>query len=101
MVNGPTSGKFLYIIAKVQAGLPLAILDRDIILEALRKQWLTKKERSAFLRQAKLRHIEVSREIAKRGVQHGRREEWVQKIHEFDTPEALDQFVKRERRHRR
>jgi hypothetical protein len=84
-VGGPMCGKFIYIMAKVQAGLPLSALDRDIILEVLRRQWLTKKEHSAFLRQAKRRHIETSRDLAKHGVRYGDRERWVQTIHEFDT----------------
>jgi len=64
-VGGRRGGKFVYLIAKVQAGLPLSALDRDLILEVLRKQWLTKKEHDAFLRWAKLKHIEASEELAK------------------------------------
>jgi hypothetical protein len=99
--RGPTAGKFIYLMAKVQAGLPLSVLDRDIILEALRKQWLTKREYAAFLRQAKLKHIEIARKVAKQAVQLGQREQWVEETHGFPTPRALKQFVKRERKHRR
>jgi hypothetical protein len=100
-VRGPTAGKFIYLMAKVQAGLPLFVLDRDIILEALRKQWLTKKEHAEFLQQAKLKHIEISRKVAKQAVQFGQREWWVEEVHDFPTPGALKAFVKRRRKHRR
>src|SRR5215469_8351483 len=55
-------------MAKVQAGLPLSVLDRDIILEVLRKAWLTPKEHRAFLRLAKLKQIEVAEELAQHTV---------------------------------
>jgi hypothetical protein len=93
-VRGRTGG----IIAKVQADLPLSALDRDIIIEVLRKHWLTKKEHAAFLRQAKLRAIENLKGLAKEpAVRHLD----VPAVHGFPTPEALQQFVKRERRRRR
>ncbi len=50
--RGPTGGQFLYIIAKVQANLPLSADDRDFILGVLRKFCLTPKEHAAFLRAA-------------------------------------------------
>jgi hypothetical protein len=94
--------KFLYIIAKLQAGLPLSALERDIVLRAVREQWLTKKEHAAFLRQAELKQIEATRRVAKRAKNlKGKREGWVRKMHDFPTPEAMKQFIKRERKHRR
>ena len=97
----PTGGRFLWIIAKVQAGLPLSIGERDLVSDTLRRQWFTAQEYNAYLRAVKLKHIEAGRLLAKHAVEHGRREEWVRKVHGFPTPEALKEFVKRERRRRR
>ena len=108
-----TCGSFLYIIAKVQADLPLSADDRDFILGVLRRYCLTPKEHAAFLRAAKQRYIEIAKKLAKtvvyRGEQErpatfvarGKQEQWVQEIHRFPTRAALRQFVKRERKHRR
>ena len=111
--RGPTGGQFLYIIAKVQANLPLSADDRDFILGVLRKFCLTPKEHAAFLRAAKQRQIEIAKKLAKtvvyRGEQErpatfvarGKQEQWVQEIHRFSTRAALREFVKRERKKRR
>jgi hypothetical protein len=117
-VRGRTGGKFICLMARVQAGLPLSILDRDIILRVLRKEWLTTKEHAAFLRLAKLKSIEVTEELAKRSIlacpwprdpdpEHQYiitrldRARWVRKFHGFPTSKALKQFKKRERKNRR
>jgi hypothetical protein len=70
-VHPPTSfvgdkkcGKFLYIIAKLEAGFPLSVSDRDIILETVRKEWMATKEYSAWRRQRELHQIEAIEKIA-------------------------------------
>jgi hypothetical protein len=120
-VGGRRGGEYLFIIAKVQAGLPLSIFERDFVADVLRQKWLKKKEYAAYRRTVKLKHIEVARKLAaiswfdvpdvwskpakdakqKRSVRRGDRERWVREIHEFPTSAALKQFVKRERKHRR
>jgi hypothetical protein len=117
-VRGPTGGKFICLMARVQAGLPLSARDRDIILGALRKQWLTTKEHAAFLRLAKLKNIEAAEELAKHIVEPRRdlkdspldptaeyvkntpsgRARWVREILGFRTKGALKAFKKRERK---
>ena len=99
--HGPKGGKFLYIIAKVQAGLPLSVLDRDIILQALRKQWLTTKEHAAFLRAAELRQIDDARESLKHAKVINDADEWVRGVTGRKNIKAVKQFEKRERKHRR
>jgi hypothetical protein len=99
--HGPKGGKFLYIIAKVQAGLPLSALDRDITLRVLRKQWLTTKEHAAFLRAAELRQIDVAKELLERAEKANDSDEWLCGVTGRKTIEAVKQFEKRERKHRR
>lgn len=120
-VGGRKGGEYLFLIAKVQAGLPLSISERDFVADVLRQKWLKPKEYAAYRRTVKLKHIEVARKLAatswfdvpdawskpaddakqKQSVRRGDRERWVQETHEFPTPGALKQFVKRERKRRR
>jgi hypothetical protein len=111
--SGPRCGAFLYLIAKVQADLPLSIQDRDIILEVLRRHFLGPKDYAAFLRQVKLRHIETGKKLISKKHLHsgddkpkpavpiGQQELWLQEAHGFPTQQAFRQFKKRERKRRR
>jgi hypothetical protein len=102
-VRGRAGGKFIYLMAKVQAGLPLSVLDRDIILGALRKQWLTAKEHAAFLRKAELSQIETTRELLKYAKKKSPDdpEEWIRNMTGRRSVKAVKQFEKRERKARR
>src|SRR5262249_47884080 len=102
--GGPTGGKFLYLIAKIQADLPLSVLDRDIILETVRKQWLTTKEHAAFLRLAQLKHVETSEELAKSTknlLTPSQRARWVRGVHGIRTKGAMKEFKARTRGRRK
>jgi hypothetical protein len=120
-IDGPTCGEWLFIVAKVQAGLPLSIAERDFVADVLREKWLKPKEYAAYRRTVKLKHIEVARKLVatswldapdawskpadnakkKQSVRRGDRERWVQETHGFPSQRALEEFVKRERKHRR
>jgi len=79
--DGPRCGEWLYIIAKVQAGMPLSFFERDMVVDALRQKWLTPKEWKAYRRQQELRQYEATKKLAHHGVPYGRREEWVQRLY--------------------
>jgi hypothetical protein len=94
-------GEYLFIIAKVQAGLPLSIFERDFVADVLRQKFLKPKEYAAYRRAMKLKHIETAEELAKRtenltNVQL--RARWVRKVHGFSTKGAIKEFKRRERK---
>jgi hypothetical protein len=92
--GGKRCGDWLYIIAKVQIGLPLSIIERDLVLDALRRQWLTPKEWKAYRRQLELQQYEDAKKIAQYGVPYGQREEWVQRLY-GKSKKALTQYFSR------
>jgi hypothetical protein len=95
--EGPTCGKFLYIIAKVQVGLPLSIDERTLVSETLRRQWLTRKEWEAYNTWHELQLYEAAKRVAHHGVPYKQREKWVQALY-GKSPKALKQFIGRRRR---
>jgi hypothetical protein len=111
--SGARCGTHLYLIAKVQADLPLSVRDRDIILAVLRRNFLGAKDYAAFLRQVKLRHIETGKKLIskkhlhsgddkpKPAVPYGQQELWLQVAHGFTSRGAFRQFKKRERKGKR
>jgi hypothetical protein len=119
-VEGPTCGRdnHLYIIAKVQAGLPLSIAERDLVAETLRHRWLTPKEWRLYRAWSEVRLYEQAQGIADpssklksladpdsklrpeapdAGVPHGQREKWMQDVY-GKNEDALKGFIGRRRR---
>jgi hypothetical protein len=88
-------GKFLYLIAKVQANLPLTVLDRDIILRALREQWLTNDEHKAFMARGELADYETAKEFARRVAPRGQRQQWVQDLYGKSKATLIRYFVRK------
>jgi len=81
--------------------LPLSVLDRDIILQVLRKAWLTPKEHAAFLRQAELRQIDSAKALLKYAKTVNDPAAWFRLITGRKSIKAVKQFEKRERKNRR
>jgi hypothetical protein len=77
--------------------VPLSIDERTLVRETLRAAWLTHKEWKAYKRQIELRQYEVAKEIARRGVPYGQREQFVQALY-GRSRKALRQFIRRLRR---
>jgi hypothetical protein len=94
--DGPRCGEWLYIVAKVQAGLPLSIVERDLAADALRQRWLTRKEYTAYQRWRELEHYEATKRLAHYGVPRGQREDWVQSLY-GKSKEALKRYFIRRR----
>jgi hypothetical protein len=93
---GPRCGKWLFIIAKVQAGLPLSITERDFVADVLRENLLSRKHWRAYKRWKELRHYEQVRKMAPYAVPYGQYQEWVQGVL-GKSKAALMRFVARRR----
>jgi hypothetical protein len=94
---GKTCGKYLHLIAKVQADLPLSPLDRDIILEALRRYCLTRREWKAFLAQAEAAQYEAAKKIAELVEPRGKSHRWLRRLYGGKKTEALVRYFIRKR----
>jgi len=77
---GPRCGKWLFVIAKVQAGLPLSVTERDFVTDVLRENLLSRKHWRDYKRWKKLRLYEQVRDLAPYAVPYGQQQEWVQGV---------------------
>jgi hypothetical protein len=96
-INGETCGKWLYVIAKVEAGLPLSIAERDLVADLLREEFLTKSELKEYRRWRELQRYEAAQRIAERAAPYGQREDFKLSLY-GKSKDTLKHYLTRLRR---
>jgi hypothetical protein len=97
-IAGKTCGKHLYVIAKVEAGLPLSIAERDFVAGVLRRELLTKNELKAYRRWRELQRYEAAQRIAEQAAPYGQREDFKLSLY-GKSKDTLKHYLTRLRRH--
>jgi hypothetical protein len=79
--------------------VPLSINERRIVAEILRRACLPRKEWNAYKNQRELKEYEAIKKLASYGVEHGQRQDWVQRY--FNKKKiALERYFIRARKKR-
>ena len=94
---GPRCGNCLFLIAKVQAGLPLSIVERDFILDVIRESLFSPKDWKDYQHWRELRFYDQLRKIAPYAAPPGEREDWTRRVLKKGEA-ALRRWVSRARR---
>ena len=91
-VDGETCGKWLYVIAKIEAGLPLSSVERDLVADVLREELLTKQEMKDYRRWRELQHYEATKRLAEYAIPRGKRAAWIQSLYGKSKQTLLQYF---------
>jgi hypothetical protein len=99
--RGPVIKKITGTLVLVEGENLLTIDERRLVVETLRLAWLPKDKLRKHWQLQKLKHIEATRKIAKAGVPHGERTDFISALTGYDDTDALRQFARRARKRRR